>query len=50
LRVRVNETINALKKDGTAAQLYKKWFGTDPAPTDAAVAIMPEVTPQTCRG
>jgi ABC-type amino acid transport substrate-binding protein len=50
LRARVNETINAAKKDGTAAQLYKKWFGTNPDAADASVAIMPDVTPQTCRG
>lgn len=50
LRVRVNETINALKKNGTTAQLYKKWFGINPDPSDGSVAILPEVTPQTCRG
>ncbi len=50
LRVKVNETINALKKNGTTAELYKKWFGTNPDRSDASVAILPEVTPQTCRG
>jgi polar amino acid transport system substrate-binding protein len=49
-RDKINETINELKKDGTTATIYKKWFGSDPEATDAAVAIVPEVTPDTCKG
>lgn len=50
LRQVYNDAINAAKKDGTIAGIYKKWFGTDPAADDPAVAILPEVTPQTCKG
>jgi ABC-type amino acid transport substrate-binding protein len=49
-RLRINEAINSLKRDGTTARLYKKWFGEDPEPSNAAVKILPEVTPDTCKG
>jgi ABC-type amino acid transport substrate-binding protein len=50
LRDRVNEEINKLKRNGTTAQIYKKWFGGSPNPSDAAVMVLPEVTVQTCKG
>jgi polar amino acid transport system substrate-binding protein len=50
LRDRVNQEINTLKRNGTTAQIYKKWFGASPDPSDAAVKILPGVTPQTCKG
>jgi ABC-type amino acid transport substrate-binding protein len=50
LRPRINETINALKRDGTTARLYKQWFGVDADPSNAAVKVLPEVTPNTCKG
>jgi len=50
LRQKYNDTINALKTDGTIPGIYKKWFGADPASDDPAVAILPEVTATTCKG
>ena len=50
LRMAVDSTINGLKQDGTTATIFQKWFGTAPDPTDASVAVLPEVTPATCKG
>ena len=50
LRLRFNETIDTLKREGTTRQLYERWFGASPAAQSAAVRIVPEITPETCRG
>jgi ABC-type amino acid transport substrate-binding protein len=50
LRDRVNAEINTLKRNGATAKIYKKWFGASPDPSDAAVKVLPGVTPQTCKG
>lgn len=50
LRVRFNETIDALKRDGTTRRLYERWLGTSPDPRSAVVRIVPDITSETCRG
>ena len=35
---KVNDTISAMKKDGTLAAIHKKWFGTDAAPDSSTLA------------
>lgn len=35
---KINETLGAMKKDGTLPALHKKWFGTD-APADSSTAM-----------
>ena len=35
LAAKVNDVITAMKKDGTLAEIHKKWFGTEP---DAGMA------------
>lgn len=50
LRGQFNETIDAFKRDGTTRRLYERWFGTGPDPRSAVVRIVPEITPETCRG
>ena len=49
LRVRFNETIDALKREGVTRNLYEQWFGTRPGPRSRVVRIVPEVTSDTCR-
>jgi polar amino acid transport system substrate-binding protein len=36
----VNDTIAAMKKDGSLAALHKKWFGTDPDPALSTVQVL----------
>lgn len=48
LRLRFNEAIDALKREGATRQLYERWFGTSPSPQSAVVRIVPEITPETC--
>lgn len=60
-RQAVEQAIECLKRDGTTATIFRKWFGEDPAPTNAAVVVqpgigqpgmdahMPEVAAGTCR-
>jgi ABC-type amino acid transport substrate-binding protein len=50
LRRRFNEVIDTLKRDGTTRRLYEQWFDTSPDADSAAVRILPEITPETCRG
>lgn len=50
LRLRFNEAIDALKRDGTTRRLYERWFETSPDAESAAVRILPEITAETCRG
>jgi polar amino acid transport system substrate-binding protein len=40
LATKVNDTITALKKDGTLAALHKKWFGTDPDAMLSTVQVL----------
>jgi polar amino acid transport system substrate-binding protein len=35
---KVNDTISAMKKDGSMAAIHKKWFGTDAAPDSSTLA------------
>lgn len=39
LRDKYNTVQNDLKKDGTLAKIYKKWFGKDPAPDSSTVKV-----------
>jgi len=41
LRRQVEQIVECLKRDGTTAQIFRKWFGEDPAPTNAAVLVHP---------
>jgi len=41
LRAELQDALDCMKKDGTIAQLVKKWFGKDPEPDDLAVVITP---------
>ena len=37
----VDVKLKCMKRDGTLAGIYRKWFGTDPAPDSATVKIYP---------
>lgn len=50
LRVRFNEAIDALKRDGTTRRLYERWFEAPPDPLSAVVRVVPEITATTCAG
>ncbi|MGO1075767.1 ABC transporter substrate-binding protein [Inquilinus sp. CA228] len=41
---RVNDTISAIKTDGTMAAIHKKWFGVDPEP--GTTTVVPGPIPQ----
>ncbi|MBN9061372.1 MAG: amino acid ABC transporter substrate-binding protein [Rhizobiales bacterium 65-9] len=41
LLAKVNDAVTAMKKDGTLAGIYKKWFGSDPAPDSSTVQERP---------
>lgn len=41
MRNQVEEVIECMKKDGTVAKLYEKWFGVAPAADDAARVTFP---------
>lgn len=49
LRARFNDTIDALKRDGTTRQLYERWFATSPPAQSVVVRVVPEITAETCR-
>lgn len=38
---KVNDAISSMKRDGTMAALYKKWFGVEPSANSATVTVMP---------
>ena len=38
---KVNDAVTAMKKDGTLAGIYKKWFGVDPEPNSSTVEERP---------
>jgi polar amino acid transport system substrate-binding protein len=40
-RAEINNVIKCMKKDGTVARLYEKWFGEKPGPDSWAVKIAP---------
>lgn len=40
----VNDTISAMKEDGTMAEFYERWLGVPPAPGSLAVTPMPVPT------
>ncbi|RNB84653.1 amino acid ABC transporter substrate-binding protein [Brevibacillus fluminis] len=44
LRDEVNRVIDEMKKDGTLASIYKKWFGKDPEKDGSTVTILPVPT------
>ncbi|MGQ9566447.1 MAG: transporter substrate-binding domain-containing protein [Anaerolineae bacterium] len=39
LRDAVNEVLNGMKRDGTLAAIYKKWFGQDPPAGSSVVTV-----------
>lgn len=41
LRAELQDALDCMKKDGTMAKLYEKWFGNKPAADDLAVVITP---------
>ena len=41
LRNQLQDALDCMKKDGTIAKLYEKWFGKKPAADDLAVVITP---------
>ncbi|CAN7718619.1 ABC transporter substrate-binding protein [Neorhizobium tomejilense] len=41
----INDAIGAIKKDGTMAALYRKWFNQDPSPDSTTVNVVPLPTP-----
>lgn len=41
LLTKVNDTVTAMKKDGTIAAIHKKWFGVDPSPDSSSVQERP---------
>lgn len=41
LTPRVNDVISELKRDGTTARLYEKWFGVAPAAGSSTVTVLP---------
>ena len=38
---KVNDAVTAMKKDGTLAGIYEKWFGVDPEPNSSTVEERP---------
>ena len=41
LRAELQDALDCMKKDGTMAKLYEKWFSKKPEPDDLAVVITP---------
>jgi polar amino acid transport system substrate-binding protein len=41
LTLRVNDVISELKRDGTTARLYEKWFSVAPAAGSSTVTVLP---------
>ena len=41
LTAKVNDVISDLKRDGTLAKLYLKWFGVEPPPGSSTVTVLP---------
>jgi polar amino acid transport system substrate-binding protein len=41
LRAELQDALDCMKKDGTMAKLYEKWFSKKPGPDDLAVVITP---------
>ena len=41
LRAELQDVLDCMKKDGTMAKLYEKWFSKKPEPDDLAVVITP---------
>ncbi|GIX14411.1 MAG: hypothetical protein KatS3mg118_2370 [Paracoccaceae bacterium] len=41
---KVNDAISQMKTDGTMARIYRKWFGTDPAPGSLTLTPLPVPT------
>src|SRR5919197_5682766 len=41
LRAELQDALDCMKKDGTMAKLYEKWFNKKPEPDDLAVVITP---------
>jgi polar amino acid transport system substrate-binding protein len=39
LRDAVNAVLNDMKRDGTLAAIYKKWFGQDPPAGSSVVTV-----------
>ncbi|AXV16775.1 amino acid ABC transporter substrate-binding protein [Neorhizobium sp. SOG26] len=42
---KANEALTAMKKDGTLAEIHKKWFGSEPAEGSASAVAMPMPKP-----
>lgn len=49
LRLRFNDAIDTLKRNGRLAEIYRVWFGVLPAPSSLVARPVPEVTLETCR-
>lgn len=43
LRQTVEQVVECLKRDGTTVTIFRRWFGEDPAPTNAAVVVQPGI-------
>ena len=41
LRAELQDALDCMKKDGTMAKFYEKWFGKKPGPDDLAVVVTP---------
>ena len=41
LRAQLQDALDCMKKDGTIAKFYEKWFNKKPGPDDLAVVITP---------
>ena len=41
LRAQLQDALDCMKKDGTIAKFYEKWFSKKPGPDDLAVVITP---------
>jgi polar amino acid transport system substrate-binding protein len=38
---KINDALSSMKTDGTMAQLYKKWFGVEPAQGSSTISVLP---------
>jgi len=42
-RAQVEKAVECMKKDGSMARIYKKWFGVDPEPDSSVVKVYPGI-------
>lgn len=48
LRARFDRALDELKREGTLARIYRRWFKVAPDPDNPAARVVPAVTPKTC--